>query len=156
MKREPKCACKKCVELCRRNPGWMTPQEARAAMAAGYAPRMMRDWLEPCAEVGNDARIYVLAPASRDCEGRDAPELDLFSCDTEKGRCVLLTREGKCEIHDSGFKPIQCRTALGCQRNVGQINYETARLWDNDEGRAAVAEWMRAVGREAAAKGGGA
>ena len=35
------CSCPKCVNLCRRNPGWMTPAEARAVIAAGRADTVL-------------------------------------------------------------------------------------------------------------------
>lgn len=155
------CACKACQAACTRNPGWFLPEEARLAIAAGYANRMMRDWLEPCSEVGNDERIYTLAAASEDCGGSDAPEIigNIFSWfisqrPFEKGRCVMLTDQGRCEIHDSGFKPFQCREALLCAQQDFDVrshpasNYSIARHWDTDLGRAVIEEWQVAVGRE--------
>lgn len=68
------CTCADCRRGCQRNPGWFTPEEARATIAAGYTSRLMRDWLEPNSRLGNDERIYVLAPASLGSEGEDAPE----------------------------------------------------------------------------------
>lgn len=108
----------------------------------------MRDWLEPCDEVGNDDRVYLLAPASQGHEGDDAPEMDLFhwlsgGC---KGLCVFH-RDGLCDLHETAFKPIQCRTAFGCTDVNPDYpdNYEVARLWDTDQGRAVVSEWQRAL-----------
>ena len=72
------CSCDKCAYLCEKNPGWMTPEEASKAIKSGYGARLMRDWLEPCVELGNDDRIYLLAPASLGCEWMDAPEFDIF------------------------------------------------------------------------------
>lgn len=136
------CDCDRCRQLCTRNPGWFTPAEARAAIDEGYADRMMRDWLEPCEEVGNTMRIYVLAPAAYGYEGGDAREMSFFDFDFHKGWCVLQ-HNGLCEIHDTMFKPIQCRTAFGCDRDSDAFvdNYDVARLWDTDEGRDVVAAW---------------
>ena len=138
----PTCSCKKCVSLCERNPGWMTPEEAVKAMAAGHADRLMRDWLEPCSEVGNEKKIYVLAPASIGCEGKDAPDFELFiifSGRESKGRCTFLNND-LCDLHTTNYKPMQCRESMGCAE-IGLDNYEMARMWDNDEGRQAIDLW---------------
>ena len=149
------CTCALCVQACHENPGWFLPEEARLAIAAGFAPRMMRDWLEPCDELGNKERIYVLAPASEDHEGRDAPAFEevglmqwLFDPPT-KGQCVLLTVDDRCSIHGSGFKPFQCRAGYRCQvseggRKAPDSNYEVARVWNTDPGRAVIVEWEEA------------
>lgn len=141
------CSCSECIDLCRRNPGWMTPAEANAAIDAGLAKRLMRDWLEPCTEYGNDEKIWILAPASEGCEGLDAPECDswvsAFMGNWCKGQCTFL-RDGKCEIHDSGFKPRQCRETLGCT-GEHTTNYEIAKHWDTDEGRTVVERWIQSV-----------
>ncbi len=62
-----------------------------------------------------------------------------------KGRCVMLSRKGKCTIHTSGFKPKQCRETRGCAPEEGPDNYAIAPLWDNAKGRAVVAKWRKAV-----------
>lgn len=142
----PTCSCPDCVSLCKRNPGWMTPEEASKAIASGHATRLMRDWLEPCSEVGNEERIYVLAPASRGCEGKDAPEFnlfDMFSVTAKKGRCTFLSN-GLCDLHATDYKPLQCRESMGCAE-IGLDNYEMARMWDNDEGRKTIAWWSTLI-----------
>lgn len=146
-----RCDCPKCVNLCQQNPGWMTPAEAMQAMDAGLAHRLMRDWLEPSHQLNNPERLYVLAAASLGCEGRDAPEFsffELFWGYAKKGRCTFLEND-LCTIHDSGFKPKQCRESLGCLRKTGPDNYEMARHWDNAEGRAALQRWQELVGADA-------
>ena len=147
------CHCDECVRLCRGNPGWFTPAEAILAMEAGLGQRLMRDWLEPSHKLGNDERIYVLSAASLGFEGRNAPEIGdtpefcfaaFFLGYAKKGRCTFL-ENNRCAIHDSGFKPKQCRECLGCQKNNGPDNYEMARHWDTDEGRAALKMWAEIV-----------
>lgn len=138
------CHCDACVSLCHNNPGWFTPEEAMQAMDAGLAHRLMRDWLEPGRKFGNTERLYVLAAASIRCEGQDAPEFsffELFMGFAKKGRCTFLDEKGLCTLHDSGFKPKQCRESLGCERKAGPDNYEMARYWDTEKGRAAVKRW---------------
>jgi Fe-S-cluster containining protein len=150
------CACPKCVDLCRKNPGWFTPDEARQAIAAGLADKLMCDWLEPSTKVGNTDRIYLLAPAADDRGAGMAPEWDemhgggggIFSMmmgpPPYKGRCVFLQENDRCAIHDSGFKPRQCREALACS-DVMLDNYKMARLWNNEDARAIVAAWRKQV-----------
>lgn len=148
------CSCFRCQMACRRNPGWFLPEEARAAIQAGHAPLMMRDWLEPSVELGNDGRIYVLAPASDGYEGQDAPEFPFMSLIEAilappfiKGRCVMFGRDGKCRLHDSGFKPFQCRSSLLCDPDqdtsctAPDSNWEMARQWNTPLGRAVIEEW---------------
>lgn len=141
------CHCSRCVTLCQRNPGWMTPLEARLAIEAGYASRLMKDWLEPCTELKNEKRIFVLAPASIGYEGREAPDMPFSAIFTGwcKGKCTFL-RKGRCEIHDSAFKPRQCREAYGCVPNEDcPDNYEMARLWNTRDGRNVVKQWKRVL-----------
>ena len=137
------CTCPECVSCCERNPGWMTPEEAVKSITAGLGWKLMRDWLEPCSEVGNEDRIYLLAPASIGCEGADAPEFsfaDMLFGKANKGRCVFL-EDGLCGLHATDYKPRQCRETMGCVPGVGPDNYEMARLWDTDEGREALILW---------------
>lgn len=146
------CSCAKCQAQCK-NPGWFSPDEAKAAILGGYAGRLMRDWLEPCSEVGNDDRIYLLCPASFGREGDDAPELNFIDAlfivgSFEKGRCVLQSVDGKCSIHSSGFKPLQCRAGRGCVpapsiEEMEWNNYQVAQLWNNPEAQQLVEEWRR-------------
>lgn len=149
------CSCAKCVSCCEQAPGWMTPGEAIQAIEAGYARRLMRDWLEPCAEVGNTHRIYVLCPASEGCEGADGPEFSLVELimmgigeDIRKGVCTFL-KDGLCEVHSSGFKPRQCREAFGCRDHSATNNYEMGQLWTTDEASRALRLWQEALAAEA-------
>lgn len=149
------CTCSKCARACEHNPGWMTPDEALAAVEAGHAVRLMLDWLEPSDEVGNEDRIPILCPASEGYEGEDAPEMPeedfitLIFSPWFKGRCTFLTPDSKCEIHDSGFKPLECREALSCNPSKeAAMNLHAQvipRMWDTDEGRRAVSAWRNAL-----------
>lgn len=150
------CTCRSCVGLCEKNPGWMTPADAKKAIRAGLASRLMRDWLDPCSKVGNKERIYLLCPASDDRGGEDAPEWDdmhggggdfvaSFLNPPWKGRCTFLSN-GRCDIHNSGFKPTQCASALAC-KSTGKDNYEMGRLWDNADGRAVIDLWRASLAK---------
>lgn len=141
------CSCDKCVSLCKRNPGWMTPQEAMLAIADGQGTRLMRDWLEPGSKLGNQERLYVLAAASIYCEGSNAPEFaswQLILGECTKGCCTFL-KEGLCELHATAYKPKQCRESMGCRPPRGPDNYEMGRLWDTEEGREALALWSSSL-----------
>lgn len=138
------CTCAACIQACVEMPGWMTPEEAECAIQAGYGSALMLDWLEPCDEIGNVDEILVLCPACAQCDGRRAPVMPPFPLNLSwvKGRCVLLTRDGRCEIHNSGFKPAQCRLSRRCHPSAKcTSNYTIARLWDTEDGRRIVAGW---------------
>ena len=137
------CTCTRCIECCKHNPGWMTPEEAAAAIDAGHSGRLMLDWLEPCDELKNKKRIYILAPASIGHEGSNAPEMPSFDLTWSKGRCTFL-KNNRCEIHNSGFKPLQCRESLACNpsRSIGYLNnYAIAPLWKTGEAKSIVKRW---------------
>lgn len=146
------CQCPKCVRACQHLPGKFNPDEADRAIDAGYADRMMLDWLEPSYQVGNDERIPILAPAALGHEGRIAPTLDemypdgflSFPTEAVDLPCALF-KNGKCTIHDSDFKPQQCRTTFVCT-GAGDNNYDIARLWDTDRGRQVVQKWREITG----------
>jgi Fe-S-cluster containining protein len=140
------CSCSKCRSLCS-NPGWFTPEEAERAIEAGYADKMMIDYL-----VG-EPNIYILAPASKGCEKDRAPNTDeLFGSGlsrfvtrgTTKGKCVL-NKDGLCFIHDTDFKPLQCRSAMACEGDVGLDNTQMGEMWRNPEAQALVRRWMALV-----------
>jgi Fe-S-cluster containining protein len=128
----------------------MLPEEASRAIADGRAGRLMLDWWEPSDELGNEDRIYLLCPAAEDCEGCFAPIGDFLEMALglfEKGQCTFL-KAGKCEIHDSGFKPLECRTAHHDREDEELPLDERASIaaaWMTDRGRQIVAEWKTLV-----------
>src|SRR5512138_1982346 len=88
------CSCAVCMSYCRR-PGWWTIEEARCAMEAGYARRMML-------EMSPDRAFGVLSPAFKGCE------LQLASNEYAGNGCTFL-QEGLCELHSTGLMPLECR-----------------------------------------------
>ena len=138
------CTCSACINLCRRNPGWMTPGEALKAMKAGLSDRLMLDWLEPSAKLGNNKRIYVLAPASQGCEGALAPEFTLLNIlyGGSKGRCVFLSEEDRCLLHKTDYKPRECRETRACE-GEHTSNYTIAKLWNTALGFRVVKTWKK-------------
>lgn len=146
------CACAKCVAICN-NPGWMTPEEAEAAIAAGLGPRLMADWMEPCSELGNAERVFIICPASEGYEGGNARDFEFNELLMmafgpgliTKGRCNFLRDDHRCELHDTPHKPKQCRECFGC-RPDGPDNYEMGRLWNNETAQALIEKWRKSCG----------
>ncbi len=138
------CTCSACVEACKRFPGWFGLDDAEAALDAGLAKRLMLDFWEEFPE-----NISILSPASEGCEGDDAPDMPAFAFGWTKGRCVFLSPEGLCLLHDTPYKPLQCRTMISREQPPGEwIDNRAVRdLWDSDRGRALVARWEKEVGR---------
>jgi hypothetical protein len=129
----------------------MTIAEAKAMIAAGMGDSLMLDWMEPAEKIGTDHRIYVLCPAAHGYARDYAPLMDDFYprgglfdhliYPPRQMPCVLLV-DGKCSIHDSGFKPRMCRELMACE-NAGCDIYDMAPEWNCDEGRALIADWCK-------------
>lgn len=162
------CDCPKCVSLCERVPGMGTVDEMAKAIDAGMAGRLMLDW-----QVKDDgSSIEILAPASLGHEGARAKSLAemlraarisrteaaIYRIFEEAGEatplrrlrkgCCNFLKSGKCEIHASGFKPWQCRAAMGCASDTLDDfpeNPTILKLWDTDAGRALVERWKDIV-----------
>ena len=87
-----------------------------------------------------------------------APDLDemtggdwigaMFGNLGDKGRCTLLNNDDRCSIHDSGFKPIQCRLTLVCGKDDDppSDNKTIAALWKTPEAQEIVSTWLEAHG----------
>ncbi len=149
------CACRTCASYCSNNPGWMLPEEAVRAISGGRAKALMLDWWEPSDDVGNDERVYLLCPASVGSEGDFAPTTDWLQMllgGWKKGACTFLAK-GKCDIHNSGFKPLECRLAHHTREDAGDtVNAQRVGIvaaWMTDRGRKIVAEWKTLIGFDA-------
>lgn len=128
--KETQCACSKCVTMCERNPCWPTPDEARTLIAAGYGDRLMTDWWD---DFPNDT--HLLCPAAEGHENRMAPAGPMFfQIDWHKGRCTFLTKEGKCELHTSGLKPLEGRVADCKESSANQdLREHIIELWKKEQ-----------------------
>ncbi|MFL6764533.1 MAG: hypothetical protein ACJ8FO_04980 [Sphingomicrobium sp.] len=125
------CACSACKKACETVPGWFTPAEAVRAIEAGLARRM-----SAVSEILSG--MFALAPSVAGREGRAGWH--------GLGRCTLLTADGRCEIHDSGFKPVECRTGYGCHDGPDLPKVEEMwAMWRSPEGKAAVELWQSRV-----------
>ncbi len=121
------CSCTVCVSYCRR-PGWWTVEEARRAIEAGYAGRMML-------EMSPDRSYGVLSPAFKGCELRFASEGFAAS------GCTFL-KDGLCELHASGLMPLECRFCHHDRPGQGpRCHADIGREWNTAAGRALVVHW---------------
>ena len=108
-------------------------EEAAAAIAAGYAPRMML-------EMSPDRRFGVLSPAFAGNEGD-------FALDRHKDRGCTFLRDGRCELHGTGLQPLECRFCHHDRPGQGPACHAAIeRDWDGDPGRALVTRWARLTG----------
>lgn len=121
------CKCSACKGCCEKVPGWFTPTEAMLAIEAGFASR-----LSAVKEYG----VVAIAPSPVGYEGRAKHH--------GPGVCNFLTKDGLCEIHNSGFKPIECRTGFGCSPGADYPELETMHeMWASEEGHNAVETWRK-------------
>lgn len=141
------CQCRACVSRCSAYPGWMMPDEAARAIEAGRAMDLMLDWFCPDENIGNKEDIFVLVPASVGRRGQRAPLLGFEALFGKMNEPCTLLKDGLCTIHDSGFKPRQCRTVFAC-RGLGDDKYAIVPAWRAPEALALVERWKSLVGFE--------
>lgn len=151
------CSCKNCQSLCRHNPGVFSVEEAKAAIAAGFGP----DRMMICHRTTSDGRsVLVMLPASRHSRKgvSNVFRVELYDMlmglGLNQGGCRLLTEDGRCSIHDSGFKPIECRLSYSsdCERGRDDEvheHYERERdaafdAWAADDAQAMLLAWAKA------------
>ena len=123
------CQCSTCVNMCKNRPCWATPEEASALIEAGYGDKLMHDWW-----VGSHDDINLVSPAMIGHECGRAP--DFYPI----GRCVFLTGDDKCELHDLGLKPIEGREAT-CQGFDGSLHERVAKTWEGSSARKVYELW---------------
>jgi hypothetical protein len=122
------CSCEVCLAYCRR-PGWWAVVEAAEAIDAGYAGRMML-------EVSPELTFGVLAPAFRGAEGQFG--LQHFAANG----CNFLV-EDKCQLHGTGFMPLECRFCHHDRRGQGDTCHrDLEEDWNSAPAAALVDRWM--------------
>jgi hypothetical protein len=122
------CSCEICRAYCAR-PGWWTVEEAAQAIRAGYAKRMML-------ELSPDRTFGVLSPAFLGCEQNYA--LQKFA----RSGCNFL-HDGLCELHGTGFEPLECRFCHHLRKGLGQkCHAAIEKDWRTPAGQALVAQWV--------------
>lgn len=143
------CTCPHCVAACRRVPGLFTPLEALRAVREGFADDMMVRWDSEEGPYSNRRQQWQsLMPRSHPIDHPFGPpparnsRVDPFYC---AGRCVFLNVDNRCAIHDSGFKPFECRSALICDNNSARAPTSASirAMWNTSVGRHVVAIWKR-------------
>jgi hypothetical protein len=126
------CACEICLGYCAR-PGWWTVEEAARAIDAGYGNRMML-------EMSPDRSFGVLSPAFRGCE------ID-FALDRYKTQGCTFLNENRCELHGTGFQPLECRHCHHDRPGAGpRCHADLESDWNTPAGGALVVRWARLTG----------
>ena len=124
------CSCQTCQSMCTR-PCWPSPEEARKIIDAGLGHRLMLDKWERIFE----DHIYLLCPALKNHEGST-----MLPWPRSDEGCTFWDSNKLCEIHHSGFKPVEGRLA-SCSGHQNDLHFKTAQLWDNQEAQDLVEEW---------------
>lgn len=122
------CACEKCSFMCH-SPCCGTPEDIGLLMKAGYTDRLMLDDLEG----GED----MIKPALKGFEGRRSP----WATSSKEG-CTFW-KDGKCELHDLGLKPIQGKLAhhsLTVRQN-DKIGEYINNSWETEEAKQVIRDW---------------
>lgn len=82
----------------------------------------------------------VLSPAFKGCEANFA-----FHEYASNG-CTFLD-DGKCELHESGIQPLECRYCHHERVGLGpRCHADIERNWNSPAGRALVVKWSQVVG----------
>jgi hypothetical protein len=126
------CGCAICLAFCQR-PGWWTVEEAAKALRAGYTSRMML-------EVAPDYSFGVLSPAFKGCEqGFAFQEFSIFGCN--------FLKNNLCELHDTGFQPLECRFCHHERTGLGQkCHMDLETDWKTNAGQLLVIQWGELCG----------
>lgn len=125
------CSCPVCLGYCRR-PGWWTVGEAAKAFDAGYGHRMML-------EIAPELTFGVLAPAFRGNEGAVAVRQHAGS------GCNFL-KDGLCELHNTGFMPLECRFCHHDRIGLGKrCHDDIEKDWNTPRGQELVRKWLTAI-----------
>jgi hypothetical protein len=160
--------CSKGVAMCYKRPCWGTPEEFSKLLDAGYAGLIQRDVYHGIGEGKHDIHVLTMAIYPEDMGLGDSELADMFSMmlsmiaratGEEKkyksehtggryaplnpsGKCIMLTEDNLCGLHDLGLKPEQGREAC-CKRDqdTAKDNIHYSVLWDTDLGRSVVARW---------------
>jgi len=126
------CGCDICKAYCNR-PGWWTVTEAENALRTGYGSRMML-------EISQDFTFGVLSPAFFGCEGN-------FALQTHAHRGCCFLRNGLCQLHDTGFQPLECRFCHHARTGQGALCHAALEKdWRSPEGQHLVSLWAFAQG----------
>lgn len=145
------CSCTSCQAACQTRVGWPTPQEAQALIDKGYGPQMMLDWWSGNRYDDPHGDIFMVVPASVGNEGKKCTIGHTtgnwpFSLWAEgwSETCTFYTKDGKCAVHNSGAKPLECRVAHhDSDYDADEVHKAVAMSWNNPEAQELVSKWMR-------------
>jgi Fe-S-cluster containining protein len=147
------CTCKDCISACKRIPGIFHPIEALRAIRAGHVDDLMMVGVEEGRKGWKWAReewwvlMPVSAPPAAVREFRTINPHERREVFEAAGRCVFLNVDGRCAIHDSGFKPTECRAALLCRDGKSKApdrkHESTKQAWRSPVGAAVIGIWRR-------------
>ncbi len=129
------CDCARCSKMCH-SPCCGIPEDFEVLINNGYASRLMLDdW--PDGET-------MLKPALKGYEGEIAP----WETGTTEG-CTFW-KEGKCELHSLGLKPIQGRLALHghSQSQLDEITTFLDDAWSDNKGEKVIEQWKNELAKK--------
>jgi hypothetical protein len=126
------CSCDICRTYCKR-PGWWTVEEAKKAIDAGFACRMML-------EISPEEDFAVLSPAFKGNEGKFA--LQIFA----NIGCTFL-QNGLCELFGSGFQPLECRFCHHQRKGLGKKCHNAIeQVWKSNDAKKLIVKWGNITG----------
>lgn len=138
------CRCSECVAACHFMPGVFHPVEALKAIRAGFASDMMSVTIGGKKRDGRarEDDFDVLMP--RSIPPVPVPAGSRYrhhrnSTWDANGRCIFLNIDDGCEIHDSGFKPHECRNSYLCRKIDAGLNIRDT--WKTPVGMIVLSIW---------------
>lgn len=161
---ESVCACDTCVTMCRTNPCVPNPEEAVKIMEKygreALSLRVEHGGYDDCTDEYLETDVLVMARrdgrAGKHEDGRYRSAFSDLMMDETKRGCVMLTKDGKCELHDSGFKPEGARRVRHLTpeeksdirtimfRQLDSVHDLLIELWGED-GEEAVELWKQGL-----------
>lgn len=91
-------------------------------------------------EMSPDRAYGVLSPAFAGNEGD-------FALDRYKHRGCTFLKEHRCELHQAGLQPLECRFCHHDRPGQGpQCHAAIGSEWNSDAGRSLVTRWARLTG----------
>ena len=120
------CSCVACQQMCKTRPCWGTPEDIQKIVDAGYEDRLMKDFWGG----GSDIETYIIAPACKGSESKATPFWPTKEC--------TFFKDGKCELHDKGLKPLEGRLASCTEKTYKKeptVHELVAKTWNSEQGK---------------------
>lgn len=133
---EVSCDCEKCQNMCK-GPCCGSIEDMKKIIEAGYGDRLMLDDVP-----GPLNQQDELKPALKGYEGKVAP----WHLSSEEG-CTFW-KKGKCELHESGLKPIGGKVAIHsdeCPTAMEELDFTKVfeDEWKRQEAKELIELWKR-------------